>query len=103
LLPSGVSTYRAFRVDWAGAPGTAPAAALVERGGKRTVYASWNGDTRTAKWRLTGAEPGRSPKVVTTVAAGAYETALPVPKGLRQLRVQALDAAGSVLATVKVI
>ena len=102
LFPTGVSSYRAFRFDWTGTPATAPRAALLARGGKRTVYASWNGDTRTASWQLTGTAKGDSPRVLTTVTGGKFEATLSVPTGASQLRVQALDKSGKVLATVSV-
>jgi hypothetical protein len=100
LFPTGVSSYRAFRVGWTGTPKTMPRTALVALSGKRTVYASWNGDTQTATWRLIGVSNGSFPRVLTSITGGAFEVALTVPPGSDQLRVQALDAAGGVLATV---
>jgi hypothetical protein len=102
LFPTGVSSYRAFRVDWTGTPKTAPQTALVERGGKRIVYASWNGDARTATWQLTGVSNGGFPQVLTSVPGGAFEVALSVPQGAQRLGIQALDATGKLLATVAV-
>jgi hypothetical protein len=103
VLPSGVTTYRAYRVRWDGRPTTAPKAALVDRGGKRSVYISWNGDTRTATWRLLGTtSAGAAPKVLAHAAAATFEVSMTVPAKARQLRVQALDASGHILATVSV-
>jgi hypothetical protein len=106
VLPAGVSTYRAYRVSWDGRPTAAPKAALVDRGGKRTVYVTWNGDTRTASWRLIGVTGTTSnaaaPTTLDHAAAGTFEVSLNVPSRARQLRVQALDAAGHILATVSV-
>jgi hypothetical protein len=103
VLPSGVSTYRAYRVSWNGRPATGPKAALVDRGGARKVYVTWNGDTRTASWRLLGsASSAAAPKVLAEQPATTFEVSLPVPAKARQLRVQALDTAGRILATISV-
>ena len=77
-----------------------------DRDGKRTVYVTWNGDTRTASWRLVGvsatASSAAAPITLDHAAAGTFEDSLNVPSKARQLRVQALDAAGGLLATVSV-
>jgi glutamine synthetase len=64
-----------------------------------TVYASWNGDTRTASWRVLA---GASPQSLAPVASGArggFETAITTPGAAPYVAVQALDASGAVLAT----
>jgi hypothetical protein len=102
LMPTGVSSYRAFRIGWTGAPATAPKTAIVTRGTARTAYISWNGDTRTARWRLLAAGTNGTPKSVAEVAAKEYETAIAVPRGAKNLRVASVDAAGTVLTTVRI-
>jgi hypothetical protein len=82
-LPHGGENYRALRFPWRGRPRNEPAA--VVRGS--TVYASWNGATDVAAWRI---EPG-GPKVRRT----GFETALPLRPG----RVVALDARGRALGS----
>lgn len=60
-FPPEVESYRAFRLPWSGHPDDAPAVA-AERGSgdKVTVYASWNGTTEVAGWRvLDGPGPDR--------------------------------------------
>lgn len=102
-LPTGVSSYRARRITWTGAPSRSPATALVTRGTRRRVYASWNGDTRTVSWRLLGTTgDATTPTVLGTAAGGVFEVDFSVPTGAARLRVQALDAGGTVLATVGV-
>jgi hypothetical protein len=102
-LPTGVSSYRARRLAWTGAPSRLPATALVTHGTRRKVYASWNGDTRAASWRLLGVVgDATTPTVLATTAGGVFEIVLTVPAGARRLRVQALDTAGKALATVSV-
>ncbi len=103
VLPSGVTTYRAYRVSWEGRPSTAPKVALVDRGNRRSVYVSWNGDTRTATWRLIGVASGATtPSVLAQQAAKTFEVSMTVPAKARQLRLQAIDDAGHILTTVSV-
>jgi hypothetical protein len=93
-------TYRAYRFPWTGAPTSAPAIAAVAQGaGPVTVYASWNGDTRTATWRvLAGPSATRLAPVATGSRAG-FETAIATPAHEPYVAVQALDASGAVLGT----
>ena len=61
------------------------------------MYASWNGDTRTAAWRVLG---GPSPQQLAPVAGApraGFETAIATPGPQAYVAVQALDAAGNVL------
>ena len=80
-LPHGGENYRTLRFRWVGRPREAPAAAV--RG--PVVYASWNGATEVAAWRI---EPG-GPAVRRT----GFETALPLRAG----DVVALDGRGRAL------
>jgi len=98
-------SYRAYRFPWTGAPSEAPAiaAAAPSAGGAVTVYASWNGDTRTSSWLLLA---GPSPAQLAPVAAAAragFETAIVTPGPEKDVAVQALDASGAVLATSRTI
>ncbi len=91
--------YRAYRFPWTGAPGGTPSIAATGSGRSVTVYASWNGDTRTATWQLLA---GPSSTHLTPVAHDArtgFETALKAPAGAGYVAVQALDASGAVLGT----
>jgi hypothetical protein len=93
-------SYRAYRFTWTGAPSHGPSLSVsTAKSGAVTAYVSWNGDTRTASWRLlAGASPHELQPVATAPRAG-FETALPVPGKPRFIAVQALDANGSVLGT----
>lgn len=75
-LPHGGENYRALRFPWRGRPREEPA--VVVRGS--TVYASWNGATEVAAWRI---DPGGD-----AVPRTGFETALPLRPG----RIVALDA-----------
>ncbi len=95
--------YRGYRFPWTGAPGGAPTAVASTAGGKLTVYVSWNGDTRTATWRLlSGATPSSMAPVATAARTG-FETALHAPAPAAYVAVQALDASGAVIGTSKTI
>ena len=60
-LPDGGQNYRAFRLPWHGRPSLPPAAVYRFAHGQGTVYASWNGATEVAAWRLdAGPRPGRA-------------------------------------------
>jgi Arylsulfotransferase (ASST) len=90
-------TYRATLERWVGLPLTPPTATAAQASGKMTVYASWNGATQVASWRvLAGAGAGRLRAVTTTIKSG-FETAIPMPRGFESFEVQALDAGGRVI------
>jgi hypothetical protein len=100
-MPAAYESYRAYRLAWSATPSQPPAVAVVAAGkGKgATVYASWNGATAVASWRVLGgssasalAPAGQSPR-------HGFETAIAVPGAARgsYVRVQALDASGAVI------
>jgi hypothetical protein len=95
--------YRAYRFGWTGAPGGHPAAVASSVHGKLTVYVSWNGDNRTATWRLLS---GGTPSTLAPVAAvprSGFETAIGAPAPAAYIAVQALDRSGAVIGTSKTI
>jgi hypothetical protein len=95
-------SYRSFRLPWSGTPVHPPAMAFQSAGsGAGTVYASWNGATGVASWRvLAGGAPGSMHPILTSPRSG-FETAIPLPGGTIGpfLAVQALDLGGNVLST----
>jgi hypothetical protein len=101
-FPAYDQNYRSFRFPWTGTPTHRPAYTLLAgaaHGG--TVYASWNGATLVAAWRvLAGATPGALAVVAQSARAG-FETAIALPAGTGgpYLAVQALGSAGQVLGT----
>jgi hypothetical protein len=98
-------SYRGYRFAWQGAPAGAPAIAAVRSAstGVVMVYASWNGDTRTTRWRLlTGATPGTLAPVAAAAREG-FETAIALPSPASFLAVEALDASGAVIARSRTI
>ena len=97
----GNVSYRAFRFPWSGTPSTPPAIAVVRHGRRMTVYASWNGATNVAAWRVfAGRHAWRMPAVASTLKRG-FETAIRAP-ARAYVYVQALDAKRHVLARTPV-
>ena len=96
-LPGSDITYRAEVEPWVGQPLTAPAAAARRKDGKTTVYASWNGATEVASWKVLSGAAGQT--TVATAAKSAFETAIPVSQSYKTFTVQALDAQGTVIGT----
>jgi Arylsulfotransferase (ASST) len=96
-------SYRSFRFPWTGAPSEAPAIAAARSASATTVYASWNGDTRTASWRVLA---GPSAAQLTSVASAprdGFETTVTVPAAEPYVAVQALSAEGAVLGTSRTV
>jgi hypothetical protein len=95
--------YRAFRDTWVGRPTTKPAVAAVARGSKVTVYASWNGSTETAYWRVSSGESASSLAAPKTVPAAGFETAIPIAGRPHVVSVTALDPARRPLGTSRTV
>jgi hypothetical protein len=99
-LPGSDITYRAEVEPWVGLPLDPPSAAARRKDGKTTVYASWNGATQVASWKvLAGAGAGAGATAVATAARSGFETAIPVGRAYNTFTVQALDAHGRVIGT----
>jgi EmrB/QacA subfamily drug resistance transporter len=98
VLPRPDLSYRATVQKWVGQPLYPPAGAAQLKGGKTTVYASWNGATQVVSWRVRSGAAGGG-QAVATAAKSGFETAIPVRAGDQQFTVQALDANGRVLGT----
>gem|GEM_PF-42891 len=98
-LPGPNVSYRATLEPWVGEPLTAPAGAARQSGGKTFVYASWNGATRLASWRVLAGSGAASLAPVAAHAKEGFETAIEVPQGHRSFKLQALDANGRVIGS----
>jgi hypothetical protein len=110
-LPSTYESYRAYRLPWSGQPSDSPALAVVRSspaqkgattaasGGPATVYASWNGATQVAAWRVLSGSSQSSLAPVASAARKGFETAVPLPRlaSGAYVAVQALDARGAVI------
>ncbi len=97
-LPGPNLSYRTTLGRWSGMPLSPPAGAAREADGKVTVYASWNGATALASWRVL-AGSGGSRRVVATRAKEGFETAIPLAQSYQSYKLQALDGAGHVIGS----
>ncbi len=68
-----------------------------------TVYASWNGDTRTTSWRVLAGPSPQQLEPVSTAARTGFETAIATPGPESYVEVQALGETGAVLASSRTI
>jgi hypothetical protein len=98
-LPSPDLTYRALVEPWVGTPHTRPSAAARRENGRVTVYASWNGSTEVAAWRVLAGSTAAGLAPVARAAKSGFETAIRVAGRGPVFEVQALDRTGRVLAT----
>jgi Arylsulfotransferase (ASST) len=97
-LPSGYESYRAYRLPWSGQPSTPPA--LVLRAGPKTHltgYASWNGATDIASWRVLEGQSASTLKPLATVKSTGFQSTIPIAGSPRYVAVQALGAGGAPL------
>jgi EmrB/QacA subfamily drug resistance transporter len=100
LLPSPDLSYRAIAVpQWTGLPLTKPSGAVHRSGGKAMVYASWNGATKVASWRILAGSSAATLNVVQSQNLTGFETAISVPGDYQVFKVQALDDDGHVIGT----
>lgn len=100
-FPGKDQSYRTlFSSTWIGTPFYPPRGAVRRSRGRTTVYASWNGATQVAHWRvLAGATPSSLTKVAAAGRSG-FETAISVKTGTyRYFEVQAVSGTGKVLGT----
>ena len=102
-LPHGGENYRALRLPWVGRPAEPPVLVYRHTGGQRVVYASWNGATEVARWRLETRTLAGVLTVADAVPRSGFETQLPVPYGAKTAVVAGLDLHGQELGRSKVI
>ncbi|HTR73388.1 MAG TPA: arylsulfotransferase family protein, partial [Solirubrobacteraceae bacterium] len=95
-FPGPDLSYRSTVAPWIGLPATRPAAtAKPAPGGGTFVYASWNGATRLAAWRVLAASgAGGQLRAVASAPKAGFETAIHLPGGYVRLVLQALDSRG---------
>jgi hypothetical protein len=100
---SPVQFHRAFRVAWSGQPTGVPYAAASRTSSGTIVYASWNGATEIASWRvLAGPSPGAL-QAVAARGSNGFETGISTSSTQAYFAVQALNSSGRVLGTSAVV
>jgi hypothetical protein len=94
----GSVSYRAFRFELDAQPKGRPATIVVRNpDGSLTLYVSWNGATRVAKWQLVAGPSADQMKPVQTQRRTGFETAIALPVTSGYAAVVALDAHGKQL------
>ena len=98
-LPIDDGSYRVFRFPWSATPSTRPVAAARSTSASRiSIYASWNGATTVARWRVLAGRSAASLAAVATVPRRGFETRIDVISAASSFEVQALSSRGRVLA-----
>jgi hypothetical protein len=93
------TTYRAYRFRWSAQPATQPAlASSLQRSGAVSLYASWNGATDIAAWRVLAGASRATLKATATTRRAGFETRLAPGSPGPYFEVQPLGADGSPLA-----
>jgi Arylsulfotransferase (ASST) len=87
---AGVWQYRAFRMPWHATPLTRPRIAASRGGNRTSVYASWNGATNVAYWRVLGGRSRNRLRTIKAVRRRGFETTISI-RSRRYIAVVALD------------
>ena len=82
-LPGSDLSYRATVNPWVGKPLYPPSAAALNKDGKTTIYASWNGATQLSSWKVMGTTSGGKTVQVTTTPKTGFETTIPISGSYR--------------------
>ena len=91
--------YRTYVQKWVGTPFFPPSGAVRNNHGKATVYASWDGATQVASWRVLAGSSAKSLKAVASKSKTGFETTIPLTSSFKVYKVQALDGRHHVLGT----
>lgn len=102
-FPGLTSSYRAYREPWSAQPASPPDLAVVNSPGGLDVYASWNGSTDVASWRVVGGDSRTHLKTLGTAPTQGFQTRISIPGRPALVRVEALGARGKLLASSKVV
>ncbi len=103
-LPVDDGSYRMYRFPWTATPSTPPAVAAQRTGPSGvSVYASWNGATKVAKWRILAGPSAGALTRVATVPKRSFETRVDLNTTATTFAVRALDSKGRVLGRSGVV
>jgi hypothetical protein len=87
--------------SWVGLPDYPPSAAARHTATGTTVYASWNGATAVASWRVTAGTSTKDLSVVAAATASGFETQVKVKGSYPIFEVEALNSKGRVIGRSK--
>lgn len=100
VFPTPDLTYRAYVKSWVGLPPISDMRQVAKKSGSHTtIYASWDGATRVAAWRVLGGTSAAHLKTLAQKTKTTFETSIRLAKAAKVYKVQALDAKGHVLGT----
>jgi hypothetical protein len=103
-LPHAAQSYRAYRFQWTGTPTGGPSIAVAPGASETTtVYASWNGATQIASWRVFAGAETEHLAPVASAAKTSFETSIAIPGSPAYVEVQALDGEGNVLGNSRIV
>ena len=95
----GQDSYRGYRHEWVGTPTTTPDATVV----KSSAYASWNGATEVATWKLlTGSSRSAVTKEIGSAKARSFETRITIKGAEKYVAMQAVGKDGEALGVSRV-
>jgi hypothetical protein len=101
-LTMSAGSYRGLRYAWDGLPLTQPAMAMSAGAGRTTIWASWNGATGIAAWRvIEGPSASKARAVGKPFTKTSFESEITLPTEYPLVGVEALGASGAVLGTSK--
>jgi hypothetical protein len=98
-LGKEVQNFKTLQSAWEGHQTGAPAVVAKSGSGGLRVAVSWNGATAVASWRVLAGSSPSTLGVVASAAKAGFETTIAAPTSGPYVAVQALDSAGTVLAT----
>jgi hypothetical protein len=99
-LGKNVQDFRTYLFPWSGHPTGAPSlVAAPAAGGTIAVSVSWNGATEVSSWGVLAGASSSSLAPVATAAKAGFQTTIAVASAGPYVAVQALNSAGTVLAS----
>ena len=99
-FPNPDVNYRTYVQRWTAAPSRGPNAVVRKGNHGALVFASWNGATQLAAWRvLAGSDAKHLAVVVSRQDKSGFETQIKLSSTYKAYKVQALDSKGHVLRT----
>ena len=98
-----LQSYRGYRFPWWGQPTTPPSVAASARSSGTTLYASWNGATTVASWRVLAGPSAAGLSAVEQFPDASFETTMHVSSTGPYFAVEALDITGRPLAVSRVV
>jgi hypothetical protein len=94
---TSIFSYRAYLAPWVGAPTTTPSIAATRTTSGVSVFASWNGDTRTTRWVIRGGPSATQLTNLGSAARAGFQTTIRVQSHPHVVEVAAEDASGHIL------